>query len=65
MFALWLSHFFKDNMHMTLIEYENGKKLETSKGQIQSTDTSMAALAEKLGYQKSIQLIRSFKRKSA
>lgn len=58
----WLSHFFKDNMHMTLIEYVNGKKMETAKEQIRSTDTSMAELAEKLGYQSVSSFIRSFKK---
>ncbi len=58
----WLSHFFKDNMHMTLIEYVNGKKMETAKGQIRSTDISMTELAEKLGYQSVSSFIRSFKK---
>ncbi len=57
----WLSHYFSNNMHMTLIEYVNRLKMDAAKTMLQDSGIGLDELAKNLGYASTSSFIRSFK----
>ncbi len=57
----WLSHYFSNNMHMTLIEYVNRLKMDVAKDMLKDSDIGLDELAKNLGYASTSSFIRSFK----
>lgn len=57
----WLSRFFKEQMHMTVMEYARGKRIEYIKRLILESDLPMSEIAGKMGYSSASSFIRFFK----
>ncbi|HHV96519.1 MAG TPA: helix-turn-helix transcriptional regulator [Clostridiaceae bacterium] len=58
----WLSHYFKSNMHITIMDYVQNKKIKYAQQLIISNERSTNEISEQLGYCNVSSFIRAFKR---
>ncbi len=58
----WLSHYFKSNMHITIMEYVQGKRIKYAQKLILNNKCSINEISEQLGYCNVSSFSRAFKK---
>jgi AraC-like DNA-binding protein len=58
----WLSHYFKSNMHITIMEFVQNKKIKYAQQLILNNERSINEISEQLGYCNVYSFVRAFKK---